>query len=245
MPHSHPHYSGLAIWVYSLIKRIDKAKNAMDNLYFIGEHKDHKEAMEKYTKLRQQLDQYITKNEFQQWQESMGLYKNQDKIDECMQFNVLKRIEKETEKNDDIAEKKNDKLNKPVRKTTYLESNFDVQLLRVLIEMQYWQKVSTLGLNFPMCLSKLLMRKDQLRVLRESVMLIVRDYNNIITLINVKETNLFSEHLKSLDKVIESGLTKINWQNNADQFVMQCRNECSIKFQLIKKFKADNQKIQD
>lgn len=64
MPHSHPHYGGLAIWVYSLIKRVDKAKNAMDCLYFIPEHKDHKEAMEKYTKLRQQLDQYITKNEF-------------------------------------------------------------------------------------------------------------------------------------------------------------------------------------
>jgi hypothetical protein len=64
MPHSHPHYGGLAIWVYSLIKRVDKAKNAMDGLYFITEHKDHKDAMEKYAKLRQQLDQYITKNEF-------------------------------------------------------------------------------------------------------------------------------------------------------------------------------------
>jgi dynein heavy chain len=62
-----------------------------------------------------------------------------------------------------------------------------------------------------MCLSKLLMRKDQLRILRESVMLIVRDYNNIISLVNVKETNLFSDHLRQLDKVIETGLTKINW----------------------------------
>ena len=51
-----------------------------------------------------------------------------------------------------------------------------------------------------MCLSKLLMRKDQLRVLRESVMLIVRDYNNIILLLNDKETNLVTEHLKNLDK---------------------------------------------
>ena len=64
MPFSHPHYGGLAIWVYSLIKRIDKAKAAMDGLYFIPEHKDHKESMDKFGKLKSQLDQYITKNEF-------------------------------------------------------------------------------------------------------------------------------------------------------------------------------------
>lgn len=127
----------------------------------------------------------------------MGAYKTQEKIDECMQFNILLRKEREPEKADANEDKKDKQ--KQVRKTTFLESNFDVQLLRVLIEMQYWQKVSTLGLNFPMCLSKLLQRKDSLRVLRESVMLIVRDYNNIITLINAKETNLFSDHLKTLD----------------------------------------------
>jgi dynein heavy chain len=41
-------------------------------------------------------------------------------------------------------------------------------------------------------LVKLLQRKDQLRVLRENVMLIVRDYNNIMQLINKREANLFS-----------------------------------------------------
>jgi dynein heavy chain len=65
----------------------------------------------------------------------MGPYKNQEKIDECMQLNILFRREREPEKNDDITEKKVDKSSKPVRKTTFLESNFDVQLLRVLIEM--------------------------------------------------------------------------------------------------------------
>jgi len=74
MPYSHPHYGGLAIWVYSLIKRIDKAKLAIDGLYFIPEHKDHKEAIEKYTKLRLQLDLFITKTEFGQWLENVGQY---------------------------------------------------------------------------------------------------------------------------------------------------------------------------
>ena len=38
MPFSHPKWAGLAIWAYSLIVRIDKAKTALENLYFIPEN---------------------------------------------------------------------------------------------------------------------------------------------------------------------------------------------------------------
>lgn len=52
LPHSHPQFAGIAIWMYSLIKRIDKAKFSIDGLYFIPEHKDHTEAMDRYHKLK-------------------------------------------------------------------------------------------------------------------------------------------------------------------------------------------------
>ena len=42
-------------------------------------------------------------------------------------------------------------------------------------------------------------------------MLIVRDYNNIIHIINDKEKALFKEHLEQLDKTIYPGLHKHNW----------------------------------
>jgi hypothetical protein len=35
MPISHPHYGGLAIWIHSLICRIDRAKYAIDGMYFV------------------------------------------------------------------------------------------------------------------------------------------------------------------------------------------------------------------
>lgn len=56
MPFSHPNYAGLAIWAQSLIVRIDKAKNAIENLYFIPEHPHAKEVFEKYYKLKESLD---------------------------------------------------------------------------------------------------------------------------------------------------------------------------------------------
>jgi len=52
MPFSHPKWAGLAIWAYSLIVRIDKAKNSLENLYFVPKNQNQEDAIEKYTKLR-------------------------------------------------------------------------------------------------------------------------------------------------------------------------------------------------
>jgi|APCry1669190591_1035303.scaffolds.fasta_scaffold266584_1 hypothetical protein len=52
MPFSHPKHAGLAIWAFSLIIRIDKAKKAIEGLYFIPESSLAKEAVDKYRKLR-------------------------------------------------------------------------------------------------------------------------------------------------------------------------------------------------
>lgn len=67
MPISHPKYGGLAIWAESLIVRIDKAKDAIDSLYFIPEHPYAKEALDKYRKLRSSLDIFIAGTCFNKW----------------------------------------------------------------------------------------------------------------------------------------------------------------------------------
>ena len=140
-PYSHPYFAGIAIWMYSLIKRIDKAKFAIDGLYFIPDHKDLKEAMEKYNKLKNQLDQSITKTHFQDWQDSMGNHKTQETIDDCMAKSILVRCELQTTGlNEDKGEgekdeKKAEETTKKSSKRTMLESNFDVKLLQVQLEM--------------------------------------------------------------------------------------------------------------
>jgi dynein heavy chain len=70
----------------------------------------------------------------------------------------------------------------------------------VIIEVQYWTKIQSLGyITIPHTVSKLLGKKEQLRILRENVMLIVRDYNTIMHTISEKEKLLFKEHLVELD----------------------------------------------
>jgi len=98
------------------------------------------------------------------------------------------------------------------KKSGFLESNFDCDLHKIIVEVTYWQKIQTLGfITIPHSVSKLLLRKEHLRILRENVMLIVRDYNNIIATINDKERSLFKEHLDILDRTIEPGIRRHNW----------------------------------
>jgi len=59
MPISHPHYAGLAIWIHSLICRIDRAKYAIDGMYFVPNHQSKDDAEAKYRKLKESLDNYI------------------------------------------------------------------------------------------------------------------------------------------------------------------------------------------
>lgn len=67
-------------------------------------------------------------------------------------------------------------------------------------------------------------------------MLIVRDYNNILLLINPREKALFNDHLSTLDKIIDPGVHKYNWMFQGDSFVNQCRSNCNDVFKKINDF---------
>jgi len=243
MPCSHPKHGGIAIWIQSLITRINRSKNAIDMLYFIPEHPHHKEAMDKYSKLISSLETYISQTCFGAWvKEIEPLEKNvQDKLN----VPVLIRTENVSkELSASIAQ--NPLFQRSKKKNGLLESNFDSNLLKVLIEVVYWTKIQNLSLvNVPHYVSKLLGRKEELRVLRENIMLIVRDYNTIIQTITDKERNLFREHLDSLDKQIEPGIKKYNWDKSDDKFVISCRRECQDVFKRVKMFQKNQLKIND
>jgi len=125
-----------------------------------------------------------------------------------------------------------------------LESNFDCDLHKIIIEVQYWTKIQTMGfVSIDHKVMRLLARKEHLRILRENVMLIVRDYNTIIHTINDKERSLFKEHLDILDRTIEPGIRRHHWGAPADSFVYNCRKECQDVFLNVKKFQNNVMKI--
>lgn len=238
MPFSHPHWAGLAIWARSLMVRIAKAKSAIEGLYFIPEHPHAKDALEAYDKLRRALDKFIADTCFHGWEAEIHAMDGDTQgkgIDDKLDDFVLVRAENNTR--DLPSSISGNALFARSAKGGLLESNFDCDLHKVMVEVAYWTKLGTQGfVPVPHYVSKLLQRREHFRILRENVMLIVRDYNTIIHTVSEKEKSLFSEHLNQLDKIIEAGIVRHKWHAPADNFVYACRKECQEVFFSVKKF---------
>ena len=84
MPISHPHYGGLAIWIHSLICRIDRAKYAIDGMYFVPNHPSCEEAEAKYRKLKESLDNYISTGLFKDWTTQIENHSGEKEIEESL-----------------------------------------------------------------------------------------------------------------------------------------------------------------
>jgi len=246
MPFSHPQFGGLAIWARSLIVRIDRAKAAIEGLYFIPEHPHSKDALDAYTKLRTALDNFIANTCFTNWKDEikqMELGGDNQSIDSKLEVPVL--IRAEHNQRELPSSLSGNALFSRDKKSGLLESNFDSDLHKVMVEVAYWTKIQTLGfVTIPHNVSRLLQRKEQLRILRENVMLIVRDYNTIIYTVNEEEKSLFKEHLDILDRTIDPGIRRHNWGSQADNFVYACRGECRDVFLNVKKFQSNVAKVQ-
>lgn len=221
MPYSHAKYSGMAIWVKSLIQRIDKTRDLLDQMNFIPKHEFHDKSVTAYNELRQNLDDHIAKVEFENWQKSFsdlgdkGETKDATEtlIDASLQKYFLtsevmksESDERKEKSKDKKADAKDSKKKKVIEKREY-KSAFDTRLLKILLELQYWNKLQSV-ITIPHTLGKLGGDSERLRVLRENVMLIVRDYNNIIVLIDERERKLFDEHITQLNKMYDPGFRK-------------------------------------
>ena len=137
MPVSWSNYGGIAIWVHSLIVRLDKAKNAIDGLYFVpdeGSQTYKADAIEQYEKLRHALDQHIAKGLFEQWNDSLGELKNLNEVEGALEVHILQKSTPESLEHEPQVIQKNPLFMKN-KVSGLLSSNFNTKLLKNLIEV--------------------------------------------------------------------------------------------------------------
>ncbi|KAG4103981.1 dynein heavy chain and region D6 of dynein motor-domain-containing protein [Neocallimastix lanati (nom. inval.)] len=131
-----------------------------------------------------------------------------------------------------------------VKNGKFLEMQFDSNLLKLFNEVHYWQK---LKFDIPFQIQEIVSKNEELRILRENVLLVVRDYNSIIESLNDKEQSLFKERIKFLDRKIKPGLTVLTWGSKgiADYFVKECRRSSNEIQSIVNDFKGSNKKIEN
>ena len=102
-------------------------------------------------------------------------------------------------------------------------ANFSKELLKLFTEMYYWER---LRFEVPHYAVDIYRQCENLRVLRENVLLVVRDYNRILSSLDTSERALFRERIRSLDKKIRPGMTKLTWASEGiEYFVNECRTQ--------------------
>jgi dynein heavy chain len=125
-----------------------------------------------------------------------------------------------------------------------LVCNFDQPLLTLFSEVAHWEKV---GGNFaiPYPALDICNQKEKLRVLRESVMLVVRSYNTILRTLSGRERHLFNDHIRKLDKRINQGCTKLTWSSKGIQewYVKENLKSCEEVYKVVHRFQAGRDEI--
>ncbi|KAM4612372.1 dynein axonemal heavy chain 2 [Polymixia lowei] len=207
-----PHNAGRAHWALALRRRVERPMEVIRAAHFMPQTGIGEEVWLAQGQLVQSLDELVRRT-FSQWSQ-------------CLDRQSLKRLDRPLM----VRCKDN---------AAMLDINFNKNLLKMFCEIQYWER---LGFEIPHYVSDIYQRREDLRVLRESVLLLVRDYNRIIETLSPVELGLFRERICFLDKKIQPGLTKLLWSSRgtSNLFISDCRLHAGKVQLLVDEYKAAN-----
>ena len=182
-----------------LKKRIEKSMGVLDRAHFLPHIGSGDETRTQYQQLCQALDEY-TRKTFYEWTQT---------------------VEREPMKLLEVL-----LMARSVERPGMIDINSDRSLLKLFQEIHYWER---LMFEIPHYAADVYTKHEDLRGLREHVLLVVRDYNHIIATLSPEERALFKERIRFLYKKIHPGLTKLTWASKgiSDFFVNECRVHAS------------------
>ncbi|KAL0040883.1 hypothetical protein WJX79_008591 [Trebouxia sp. C0005] len=125
-----------------------------------------------------------------------------------------------------------------------LVMNFDKQLLKMLQEVNFWER---LRLTIPYTAMEVNAQRERYRILRVNVQTVVRMYNKVLTALDKEERRLFYDRLRYLDKRVTPGVNKLAWTSpkaTLDFFYKEACTYCKEAENTVIEFKAALQKAE-
>ena len=216
---SCPKYAGAALWAVSLSRRLERP---MEKLVAaecaLPVTPERTELHEAHSLALNAIEQYV-KNQHLEW------------------FNTIEAA---------IATKlENSLIFTDDSKKGLLESNFDRHLLELFQEVNQWERMH---LEVPYIAMEINSQRESHRILREYVLLVVRDYNQILDALDPQERRLFADRIHYLDRRISPGVHKLNWvssKNHLDYFVREARKYCKEVETTVMNYKDANRRIEE
>ena len=247
-----PRYAGAALWAKSLLARVEGSYFAILNASYLCSGAQLEEAKRLFGAFEQLVEAYV-RQQHSEWVERVQLSNTGQTLTSLsarLQRPLM--IRADTKEDQEVAQQQVASLLKQstssmglrMAKSGHLEVNFDHHLLKLFNEVRYWDKFHGIY-PIPYVAHEMYQHQDSLRIVREAVMLVVRDYNTIVDALPHDERRLFTEHLRRVDRKISPGLAKLTWNEKhiKDWFVKTCREQCGRVYDIVTAFKANHAAI--
>ena len=231
-PHE-PQFAGSALWAHSLAVLVRNSFACLERLAAVLQEREMEEAQTEFTALTSVIQDF-KKARYNFWLEDLNNKAKDNGLQLRLDKHLLRRLVDDSGSGTGSS-----------KVGSEIVCNFDEDLLCLFSEVSYWEKF--LGeFTIPYVAHDLCNKKEQLRVMRENVMLVVRAYNDIIRDVNPEERRLFIDHIRKLDRRIGQGMTKLTWQNRGmiDMYVRDCCSNCAEVHAVVREFKDCKSTVQ-
>ncbi|KAK2944658.1 putative Dynein-1-beta heavy chain, flagellar inner arm I1 complex [Blattamonas nauphoetae] len=219
IPNTWPLFGGAAVWASLLMEKLNREIDELDKsgIEFVTE--EEKEETMKHVEMLNNTITLFIKNNFSRW--------------------LAEAIEGK-----DFEEYKKNCIFVRQTNTHMLKSNFEPAILRLFNVVHFWQKLPTVA-HFPSSVVDFVEAEEaELLLAQQTVLLVVRDYNDILLSLPVQFADIFRIHLKHLDVMITKGLKTVKFNApNVITFCTKARQMCSDVMKLVTDFKETHKKI--
>eukprot|EP00958_Prasinococcus_capsulatus_P028534 scaffold6918_cov380-Prasinococcus_capsulatus_cf.AAC.10 len=129
----------------------------------------------------------------------------------------------------------------------HLYMNFDKDLFGLFQEARCW---SALRYDVPVYIEEVINSPmlEQLRVQRECVLTVVRDYNAILNALDQEERQLFASRMQDLDDKVNYGISNLSWsssQQEIREYIEDTRASCVDLHATVQAFHGAGSKIEE
>lgn len=217
-----PQFAGSALWAHSLAVLVKNSYACLERLKYVLSEREFEESKEAMLSLTSVIQDFKTAR-YNLWLDDLNNKAKDNGLQLRLEKPLLRRLD---------GDSANSKIGSEI------VCNFDEDLLSLFSEVSYWEKFQG-EFSIPYVAHDLCNKKEQLRIMRENVMLVVRAYNDIIRDVNAEEKRLFLDHIRKLDRRIGQGMTKLTWQNRGmiEMYVKDCVGNCNDVHSVVKDFK--------
>jgi dynein heavy chain len=225
-----PQFAGSALWAHSLAVLAKGSFDCLVRIQYVLSEREFEESREAFSALTSVIQDFKNAR-YQLWLDDLNAKAKDNGLQLRLEKPLLRRL------ND--GDNHSTTGNTASKTGSEIVCNFDEDLLSLFSEVSYWEKFQGSEYSIPYVAHDLCNKKEQLRIMRENVMLVVRAYNDIIRDANAEERRLFIDHIRKLDRRISQGMTKLTWQNRGmiEIYVKDCCHHCHEVHSVVRDFK--------